>query len=70
MRRPEFLRQAQQAEVIDVHLGARHFDAAARGDAVGAMHLGGVDQDVDLAADFGGRFASPIASRSSPAAAA
>ena len=63
MRRAELLRQAQQAEVVDVHLGLRHVGAAARGDAEGAVHLGVVDHDVDLAADLAGELAAPSARR-------
>ena len=43
-RRAELLRQAQQAEVVDVHLGLGDVGAAPRGDAEGAVHLGVVDR--------------------------
>ena len=51
-RRAELLRQAQQAEVVDVHLRLGDVGAAPRGDAEGAVDLGVVDDDVDLAADL------------------
>ena len=51
----EGLREPEQSEVVDLHLGLRHVRAAARGDAVRAVMLGIVDQDVDLAADLGGK---------------
>eukprot|EP01136_Pigoraptor_vietnamica_P035479 Opistho-1_new@100762 len=54
-RGAELLRQAQQAEVVDVHLGLGHVGATARSDAEGAVHLGVVDHDVDLAADGTGQ---------------
>ena len=47
--RAELLGQAQQPEVVDIHLGARGFNAVARRNAFAAMKLGVVDQDVDLA---------------------
>ena len=50
----EFLRQPQQAEIVDVHLGARRFDTVARRDAEVAVVVGGVDQDIDAAADLAG----------------
>ena len=53
-RRGECLRQPQQAEIVDVHLELRVLDAGARGDAEGAMTIGGVDEDIDLAADLAG----------------
>jgi hypothetical protein len=56
-RRAEVLRQAQQAEVVDVHLGARRLDAVAAGNARVAMVLSVVHQDVDLAADLRGKLA-------------
>ena len=52
----ELLCQAQQAEVVDVHFAARGFHPCAIADAVGAMHLGVVDEDIDLAADLFGEF--------------
>jgi hypothetical protein len=52
-RRAELLREAQQAEVVDVHLRARRLDAVAARYAEGAVVLGVVHQDVHLAADFG-----------------
>ncbi len=61
--RAEFLRQAQQTEIVHVHLGARHFDARARGDAEGAMIFRGVDEDVDLDADLAGKLAHRDAHR-------
>ena len=55
-RGAERLREAQQAEIVHLHLGARGLGAAIR-DAVGAMEFGGVDQDIDLAADHAGEIA-------------
>ena len=49
----EFLRQAQQPEVVDVHLGAGGLDARPVADAESAVVLGVVDQDIHLAADLG-----------------
>ena len=48
----ELLREAQQAEVVHVHLRARGFHALPVGDAEAAVHLGIVDEDVDLARDL------------------
>src|SRR5258706_8073336 len=51
-RRAEFLREAQQAAVIHVHLRARGVDARANADAVATVIFGVVHQDIDLAADL------------------
>ena len=50
--RAELLREAQQAEVVHVHLRARGFHSLAVGDAEAAVHLGIVDEDVHLARDL------------------
>ena len=50
------MREPQQAEIIDVHLGARGLGAAAVADAVAAMEFGVVDENIDLAADRAGQF--------------
>ena len=48
------MREAQQAEIIHIHLGARGFETAAVADAVAAMEIRIVDDDIDLAADRSG----------------
>ena len=50
--RAQGLGQAQQAQVIDLHFHARHVGAGAVANAVAAMHLGVVDDDVHLATDL------------------
>ena len=47
----ELLRQAQEPEVVDVHLGTCDVGAAAARRPRCAVHLGVVDQDVDLGAE-------------------
>jgi hypothetical protein len=54
-RRAERLREPQCSEVVDLHLELGHVGAAPRGNAERAVHLGAVDDDVDLAADLSGQ---------------